>query len=170
MELPICTRQLHPLSIKTLSRKYLALCCMRSSCSSILYVYPHRQNILLDGALHAVIADFGFVTPLPDSVGSTTVVTAAGAMSLAWSRGYLAPDISDGKHGTASDVYSYGVVSGFKDRIAVALAVYGVCPGCAGDIYGAVGLFGRARRWEAVKKKVMWIIVCRVFRWNTARS
>ena len=46
-----------------------------------------------------------------ESIGSTTVVTAAGALSLAWSRGYLAPEISDGKYGAASDVYSYGVVS-----------------------------------------------------------
>ena len=58
-----------------------------------------------------VIVNFGFVTALPESVGSTTVVTAAGALSLAWNRGYLAPEISDGKHGVASDVYSYGVVS-----------------------------------------------------------
>ena len=77
------------------------------NCSTHFY----RQNILLDSKLNAVIADFGFVTPLPETIGSTTVVTAAGALSLAWSRGYLAPEISDGKHGTASDVYSYGVVS-----------------------------------------------------------
>ena len=120
---------------------------------------------MLDGVLHAVIADIGFVIPLPDSVGSTTVVTA---VSLAWSRGYLAPEISDGKHGTASDVYSYGVVSGFKDRIDVTLAIYCISPGRAGGIYRAVG---RATRWEAGKtsKKCDVDIVCHVFRWNTAR-
>ena len=57
-----------------------------------------------------VVADFGFVTALPETIGSTTVVTAAGALSLTWSRGYLAPQVSDGKHGSSSDVYSYGVV------------------------------------------------------------
>ena len=75
----------------------------------MLYSCLHSPNILLDVDLKAVVADFGFVTALPESVGSTTVVTAAGALSLAWSRGYLAPEISDGKHGIASDVYSYGV-------------------------------------------------------------
>ena len=65
---------------------------------------------MLDSMLNAVIADFGFVTPLPTTVGSTSLVTAAGALTLAWSRGYLAPEITDGKHGVASDVYSYGVV------------------------------------------------------------
>ena len=69
-----------------------------------------RQNILLDGGLNPVLADFGFVMPLPSTVGSTTVVTAAGASVLAFSRGYQAPEVLDGKHGTPSDVYSYGVV------------------------------------------------------------
>ena len=54
------------------------------------------------------------MSALPESIGSTTVVTAAGALSLAWSRGYLAPEVSDGKHGVASDVYSYGGVSSIK--------------------------------------------------------
>jgi len=69
------------------------------------------QNVLLDAALTPRVADFGFVTPLPINVGSTAIVTAAGAMTLAGSRGYLAPEFSDGKHGIKSDVYSYGVVS-----------------------------------------------------------
>ena len=50
------------------------------------------------------------MTPLPSTVGSTTLVTAAGALTLAWSRGYLAPEVADGKHGVSSDVYSCGVV------------------------------------------------------------
>ena len=53
---------------------------------------------------------FGFVSALPETVGSTTVVTAAGALSLAWSRGYIAPEVADGKHGAANDIYNYGVV------------------------------------------------------------
>ena len=73
--------------------------------------YIPRHNILLDGSMNPVIADLGFVTPLPTTVGSTTLVTAAGALTLAWSRGYLAPEIMDGKHGVSIDVYSYGVVS-----------------------------------------------------------
>ena len=56
------------------------------------------------------MADFGFVLALPETVGSTTIVTAAGVLSLAWSRGYIAPEVTDGKHSPASDVYSYGVV------------------------------------------------------------
>ena len=40
-------------------------------------------NVLLDAELRAVVADFGFVSALPETVGSTTVVTAAGgALSL----------------------------------------------------------------------------------------
>ena len=67
--------------------------------------------MLLDEGMRAVVADFGFVSALPETVGSTTVVTAAGALCLAWSRGYIAPEVTDGKHSAASDVYSYGVVS-----------------------------------------------------------
>ena len=56
----------------------------------------------MDAGLNAVIADFGFVTPLPITVGSTTLVTAAGALTLAWSRGHLALEVTDGKHGVSS--------------------------------------------------------------------
>ena len=70
-----------------------------------------RQNILLDAALTSKVADFGFVTPMPVNVGGTAIVTAAGAMTLAGSRGYLAPEFTEGRHGIKSDVYSYGVVS-----------------------------------------------------------
>ena len=69
------------------------------------------HNILLDATLTLRIADFGFVIPMPLNVGCTAIVTAAGAMMLAGSRGYLAPEFNDGKHGIKSDVYSYGVVS-----------------------------------------------------------
>ena len=57
-----------------------------------------------------MLADFGFVAPMPSTIGSTTVVTAAGTSLLAWSRGYQAPELSDGKHGPPIDIYSYGVV------------------------------------------------------------
>ena len=78
-----------------------------------LYVFSLlcSQNILLDAALTAKVADFGFVIPaLPQQVGETCMVTAAGAMALAGTCGYLAPEFSDGRHSTKSDVYSYGVV------------------------------------------------------------
>ena len=67
--------------------------------------------MLLVEGMRAEVADFEFVSALPETVGSTTVVTAAGALCLTWSRGYIAPEVTDGKHGAASDVYSYGVVS-----------------------------------------------------------
>ena len=79
-------------------------------------LWEEQRKILRDAAcgiayLHSsvlpFIADFGFVTPLSETIRSTTVVNAAGALSLALSRGYLASEISDGKHGTSSDVYSY---------------------------------------------------------------
>ena len=57
------------------------------------------------------MADFGFVSPLPIQSGSTSIVTAVGAIALAGTRGYLAPEFTEGKHGIKSDVYSYGVVS-----------------------------------------------------------
>ena len=47
---------------------------------------------------------------MPVAVGSTTVVTATASSMLVWSRGYQAPEVADGKHGTPIDVYSYGVV------------------------------------------------------------
>ena len=70
----------------------------------------HRPNILLDRVLNAVLADFGFVAAMPVDVGSTTVVNATASSMLVWSRGYQAPEVADGKHGTPIDVYSYGVV------------------------------------------------------------
>ena len=66
---------------------------------------------MLDETFNAVITDFGFVTPLPTTIGSTALVTAAGTMTVTKNKGYLAPEIADGKHGVPSDIYSYGVVS-----------------------------------------------------------
>ena len=48
---------------------------------------------------------------MPTNVGSTAVVTVAGAIGLADTRGYTAPEYTDGKRGTKTDVFSYGVVS-----------------------------------------------------------
>lgn len=69
-------------------------------------------QFLLDAVLTPKVADFGFVTPMPVNVGSTVIVTAAGAMTLASSRGtYMAPEFAKGRHGITSEAYSYGVVS-----------------------------------------------------------
>lgn len=70
-----------------------------------------RHHILLDECCRVYLADFGFATAMPIQHGSTCVVTAVGAVSLAGTRGYLAPEFADGKHGVKSDVYSYGIVS-----------------------------------------------------------
>ena len=112
-------------------------------------IYPYddivlffcSSNILLDSDLRAIIADFGFVSALPECVGSTTVVTAVGAMSLAWSRGYLAPEVADGKHGVSTDVYSYGVVGFLCVGMLVGVVCCGDCVGCVGIIHEAPGLF-----------------------------
>lgn len=78
---------------------------------SYLFCISHSHNILLDEGCRGYLADFGFATALPVQHGTTCVVTAVGAVSLAGTRGYLAPEFSDGKHGVKSDVYSYGIVS-----------------------------------------------------------
>ena len=67
-----------------------------------------RQNVLIDESFTAKVADFGFVIPLPTNVGSTAVVTAIGAIGLAGTRGYTAPEYADGPK---TDVYMYGVVT-----------------------------------------------------------
>ena len=64
----------------------------------------YRHNILLDDTFGAKVADFGFMTPV------TCVMTAAGTVQLAGTRGYLPPEYVDGKRGSKSDVYSYGIV------------------------------------------------------------
>jgi serine/threonine protein kinase len=55
------------------------------------------------------VADFGLV-PVPTRVGHTSLMTVAGAIGLAGTRGYVAPEYNDGKRGPRTDVYSYGIV------------------------------------------------------------
>lgn len=68
------------------------------------------QNVLLDANLVAKLSDFGFAMQLPQQVGSTQLITAVVGGTLAGTRGYLAPEYIEGKHGVKSDIYSYGVV------------------------------------------------------------
>ncbi len=81
----------------------------KDECTVLLVVC--RQNILLDENMSGKVADFGIVTALPTTVGSTTLFTAAATVALAGTRGYMPPEFADGKRGVRSDVYSYGVVS-----------------------------------------------------------
>ena len=66
---------------------------------------------MLDESLHPRVADFGFATPLPSNIGSTKLLTVCGAVSLAGTRGYVAPEFNDGRRGVKTDVYMYGIVS-----------------------------------------------------------
>ena len=71
----------------------------------------YSQNVLLDANLVAKLSDFGFAMQLPQQVGSTQLITAVVGGTLAGTRGYLAPEYIEGKHGIKSDIYIYGVVS-----------------------------------------------------------
>ena len=62
-----------------------------------------------DANLEAKLSDFGFAMQLPQQVGSTQLITAVVGGTLAGTRGYLAPEYIEGKHGVKSDIYSYGV-------------------------------------------------------------
>lgn len=42
---------------------------------------------------------------------SETFVTAVSGCRMGWTRGYMAPEFTLGRHGPPSDMYSYGVVS-----------------------------------------------------------
>ena len=39
------------------------------------------------------------------------LMTVAGTVGLAGTRGYVAPEFNDGKRGVKTDVFSYGIVS-----------------------------------------------------------
>ena len=67
--------------------------------------------MLLDVDYTAKVADFELEVPLPYQVGTTSVVSVAGAIRLASNRGYIAPEFNDSERGTKCDVYSYGIVS-----------------------------------------------------------
>ena len=80
--------------------------------STLTTVALYRQNILLDANLVAKLADFGFPMELPTALeNSGTLVTAVSGCRMGWTRGYMAPEFTLGRHGPPSDVYSYGVVS-----------------------------------------------------------
>ena len=67
-----------------------------SGCLDSIQCHVQAQYFL-DVGFVAKVADFGFVTPLPAHVGSTSLITVAGAVGLAGTRGYLAPEFTDGK-------------------------------------------------------------------------
>ena len=69
----------------------------------------NSHNILLDKSLNPKVCDFGFTTPLPIDIGSTQLMTVRGTISLAGTRGYLAPKFNDGKRGVKTDVYIVSV-------------------------------------------------------------
>ena len=75
---------------------------------SIIINFIFSNNILFNGDLIAKVADFGLALPLIQ-VGSTHIITETSI--LLKNRGYTSPEYVDGKVGTFSDVYSYGVVS-----------------------------------------------------------
>lgn len=54
------------------------------------------NHILLDGESNPYVADFGFLVELLMKYGSNGVVSVAGAMALAGTWDYLAPDFSTG--------------------------------------------------------------------------
>ncbi len=69
-------------------------------------LYMYRQNILLDANLSARLADFGFALEAIENTGGT-LVTAVSGFRMGWTRGYMAPEFTLGRHGPPSDVYSY---------------------------------------------------------------
>ena len=56
----------------------------------------------------AKLGDFGFALELPRVLGDRSLLNAA---SFARTEGYYPPELSEGRHGPKSDVYSYGIVS-----------------------------------------------------------
>lgn len=73
-----------------------------------VYAEDLSNNILLDDALNA---DLGFMMTLPIDYGSSCIVTSAGAIGMAGTRGYLAPEYGAGKVGPKCDVFSFGIAS-----------------------------------------------------------
>ena len=115
-------------------------------CISLSSMLCKSQNILLDEALQPKVADFGFLMALPLEHGSSCVVTGGGALALAGTRGYLAPEFTSG---AKSDVYSYGIVS--LQLKFFSYYYYYYCTGGIGDVHRAICIFRGKRRRESGK-------------------
>ena len=115
----------------------------------LIYMYHHlSNNILLDGTLNAYLADLGFMMALPIDYGSSCIVTSAGAIGMAGTRGYLAPEYGAGKVGPKCDVFSFGIVSDVHVQVLSESVMYVMMPvaGVFGDLYWSTSLFRRTRR------------------------
>ena len=86
-------------------------------------------------------------------LGSTSMITVAGTVALAGTRGYLPPEFADGKRGVKSDVYRYGCkywddcYNNYND-----LMMYAVLQGVFGDLYRIACLFRIQRGMQAGKR------------------
>ena len=64
----------------------------------------YRANILITKDFRAKIGDFGFAVELPRVVGGRTLLDS---VSFARTEGYYPPELSEGRFGPKSDMYSY---------------------------------------------------------------
>ena len=73
-----------------------------------LFFSHFRANILITKQYHAKLGDFGFAVELPRVVGDRSLINSE---SFARTEGYYPPELSEGRFGPKSDMYSYGIVS-----------------------------------------------------------
>ena len=86
---------------------------------------------MVDNHFNTKIGDFGFTQEMPKMFSKT--VSLKTAKCMAKTMGYNAPEVDICRHSVKTDVYSYGVVSFFRQISATAnlfLPVVGV-----GDIH-----------------------------------
>ena len=118
------------------------------------------NNILLDGCLNAYVADLGFMMALPIDFGASCIVTSAGTIAMAGTRGYLAPEYGEGKVGPKCDVFSFGIVSTCMQCLRCAKTVK-LTPmtGVSGDVYWSAPLLRGTRRGKLGVYNIMeWLV------------